>query len=38
VLLAAGTLALLTRVRVPEPIVIVAAGLFGIGLVTLRGH
>jgi chromate transporter len=37
-LLAVGTLALLGRVKVPEPIVIVTAGLLGIGLVALRGH
>ena len=37
-LLAAGSLALLTRVTIPEPIVIVAAAVVGIGLVALRGH
>ncbi len=37
-LLAAGSLALLTRVTIPEPILIVAAALVGIAVVSLRGH
>jgi chromate transporter len=37
-LLAAGTLALLARVRVPEPVIIAAAALAGIGIVAARGH